>query len=245
MNVCVAGWYYWPEVYEILDKYAVGHSVYVIANEPTTHYNSKFKKEYQDKYKNLRFVIGPNYGLDFGKYDYYLKNFWRGKEGVFFLHDDIVIKPDIDPFHIVKNTIKDNDLAFYFGFDYRQQCFGSYRHCRCLYISADYLHAMLKHRCTYSNCKECKDYFNVKSKKHVRAMPPHTGFFFDPKNIGVTDNNKAIIGMRDINVGVHHFFVSQWRALRANRKWKNEKILNDFINHAIRGVRPKVRENLK
>jgi len=242
MNVCVAGWYYWPEVYSTFNDYAPGHNVVVIANEHKPPYNAKFRESFRSEYENLKFVIGPNYGLDLGKYDFYLKNIWDGENGVFFVHDDIIIQSRTDPFLIVENEIKDNDIIAFFGFAYEKQCFGTYKQMRALYISADYLDAMLSHRCT---CIECRDHFNTHIGKHVKALPPHSGFFHDPNNKGVTDNSRAISGMRDINVGVRHFFKAQWRALRVDREWKSKRVLNNFITHAIRGVRPKIRENLK
>lgn len=75
-SVCIAGWTFKEDVY----KLAPEKSFAVCHREGDTCGVSK--------------KIIPNVGMDWRKYDYYLKNIWDRKSNVFFFQDDLdIIEP--------------------------------------------------------------------------------------------------------------------------------------------------------
>lgn len=75
MNICVAGWYFYAPLINVLRD----RLYYIIAHrEP-------------DKAIGNCTVI-PNVGLEFGCYDYYLKQMWAGGDALF-IHDDTCFTP--------------------------------------------------------------------------------------------------------------------------------------------------------
>lgn len=68
MNICIAGWYFHQPLFDVLD--ASKYEYFVVSHKPGRGH------------KDI-----PNVGLEFGCYDWYLKNVW--KDGiVLFFHDD-------------------------------------------------------------------------------------------------------------------------------------------------------------
>jgi len=233
MKVCVTGCYYWPEVYKVLNHYAGvnrrRHDICVITHtdEPPTEYT------------NLRMVRGPDYGLDAGKYDFYLRNIWDGKEGVFFMHDDVFLsRPENDPFDFIKSRIKGRDIAFFFGNGYQAKKRNG-RNFRTMYLGGRYLKAMLKNTC---KCKEREDHYNGIVKQMVPGLGPHNGFLYDPNNLGITDDEKAVPGMRDVNMACRHFLTTQWKSLHERQEWKWGTVVDDFMSFAIRGGKMRRKE---
>ena len=66
MNICIAGWYYHKPLLAVLNgnAFIVGHCCHDRAN-----------------------VVIPNVGLEFGCYDWFLKNYWKSGQTLF-MHDD-------------------------------------------------------------------------------------------------------------------------------------------------------------
>jgi len=228
MNVCAVGHYFWEDVYQVLDRYAPDHNIHSIA--------SGDRENPAELYKNVTFIPAANIGLDMYKYDFYLKNAWNGEGGVFFMHDDMkFMHPERDPFKEVENHIKDFDVLEFYDVKHKNQSIGAYRNMKSTYISESYLKAMLEYVC---RCHECAYQYNDRVRQHVPALPPHTGFLYDPHNPGITDNEKAVPNMRDINVAVRHFFTTQWDAINRNikwKKWKMGKVVADIVEYGVRG----------
>lgn len=75
MNVCICGWYY--------------HKPFIkVMNQSMTLMNDIIVIGHTDgDAGNLQKIIIPNVGLEFGAYDFYLKNIWQGGDTLF-IHDD-------------------------------------------------------------------------------------------------------------------------------------------------------------
>lgn len=75
MNVCVCGWYYYKPFIEVM-------------NQSTLLMNDIIIIGHKDgDAGDLQKIIIPNIGLEFGAYDFYLKNIWQGGDTLF-IHDD-------------------------------------------------------------------------------------------------------------------------------------------------------------
>ncbi len=85
IKICIVGWYYFKDIYTQLFKSKL--SIHVVA-----HRYNKILDELK-----LDFTLIDNIGLEYGAYDWYIKNIWDEKSDVFFMHDDIKII-DFDDF---------------------------------------------------------------------------------------------------------------------------------------------------
>lgn len=75
MNICVAGWYFDEMFYARLFQFRRGWDVFAV------------KHRYGDT-QNVHAEFYENHGLEFGCYQKYLENHWRGESDVLFLQDD-------------------------------------------------------------------------------------------------------------------------------------------------------------
>lgn len=80
MNICVAGWYYY-EPFQASIRASRYPSFIVCHKEPVKLLALAHSPN------PCRFASIPNIGLEFGCYDWYLKNEWQGGP-VLFMHDD-------------------------------------------------------------------------------------------------------------------------------------------------------------
>ena len=71
---------------------------------------------------NIRTITRPNIGLDWGAYDFYLKNCWQGATNVLFIQDDTRLD-DID--ELERISALSCDQAFIFS-DEAEAAFNSY-----------------------------------------------------------------------------------------------------------------------
>lgn len=75
MNICICGWYYNNDFIDMMSaSLPLMHNIIVIGHRDGDS-------------GNLQKIIIPNIGLEFGAYDFYLKNVWSGGDTLF-LHDD-------------------------------------------------------------------------------------------------------------------------------------------------------------
>jgi hypothetical protein len=77
LTLCVCGWYGWPEFYRLMRRVSQKRTVEVVAHREIEAWPEA--------------TIIPNEGLEWGTYDYFLRNLWDGKSNVFFAHDDVEI----------------------------------------------------------------------------------------------------------------------------------------------------------
>ena len=79
-KICIVGWHYFPEVYKHFENNFLSSS-YIVAH----CYNKLLDNT------KLEYSVIKNIGLEFGCYDYYIKNIWDKKSNVLFMHDDMKI----------------------------------------------------------------------------------------------------------------------------------------------------------
>jgi len=90
-KICVVGWHFFPGFYKYLSKNYQKETFVVV------HQYNKILDDLKLNYKVIK-----NVGLEFGAYDYYIKNIWDKKSNVLFIHDDTKIEKG-DP---IKNIFK-------------------------------------------------------------------------------------------------------------------------------------------
>jgi len=154
MNICVLGWYYDKPFMEVLEKVHPKYPVHIVGHRPNPN-------------PTLPTTVIDNVGLEFGGYDYYLKNLWNGKDSVLFTHDDTMIT-NIAVFDKVAQINKDFSFIFYNERE-SMSCMGA--HGRAFFCSPRFLkyYKNLKCRCHYIK-EDGEEY--------------HTGFYYDKKNLG-------------------------------------------------------------
>jgi len=76
-SICIAGWSFKKDIYKLCSPY----NTYVVCHRPGNTYG-------------LPSTVITNVGLEFHKYDFYLKNIWDGESGVFFFQDDMSFDGD-------------------------------------------------------------------------------------------------------------------------------------------------------
>jgi len=203
LSICVLGYHYWPEVYDVLTNINRSDScnVYVV---------KRGKEQDEPDLSHLYGIDSPNVGLDVGGYDFFLKNFWDWKSGVLFMHDDIRIAKRA--FSVVMDY-SGYDRVFFFGTKkqeymnrgrkYRRDGWKVGKSTRAFYCSRRFLKAMLNYTCC---CHEAESHYCKYSKKVVPGMGPHTGFFYDKFNYGTLDEDEIAKSsdMREFNCGVRH-----------------------------------------
>ena len=101
MRVCICGWYFTEKFLDLLTEITKTYPVTVVAN----------KDRMPSKYKDcFDYHVRENRGLEYGAYDYFLKNVWAG-EDVLFMHDDIQIQPIVKDFEIINPLLIFNTIS--------------------------------------------------------------------------------------------------------------------------------------
>ncbi len=154
MNICVLGWYYDKDFINVLEIVNCKYPVHIVAHRENT-------------VSQLPTTLIDNVGLEFGGYDYYLKNIWDGKSSVLFTHDDTYVT-DISVFDKIAKIERDLSFLFY-NTKESVSCLGA--HGRAMYASPRFLSFLKKSKCNCSFSKE-------------DGLPHHTGFYYDKKNLG-------------------------------------------------------------
>jgi hypothetical protein len=75
LQICVCGWYYYPEFYKSLLAIKDKFNVVVIGNK-------------NGDVLGLPFFLRDNAGLDWGAYSFFLDHHWDGKSNTLFIQDD-------------------------------------------------------------------------------------------------------------------------------------------------------------
>jgi len=134
MNICVCGWYFREPFLSILKEVNKDFPVHIVANKMADILDDC----------GLDYSVRENTGLEFGAYDYYLKNIWDG-EDTLFLHDDITINPIAKNYEVLppKYLFKDvsklkGDLVYIFKNAHdKRKCFDV--HGRVMFASGNFL----------------------------------------------------------------------------------------------------------
>ena len=100
MKICIVGWYFFESLYASLKEVNKKHEVTIISHKgwecsPEENGDSKDLSLTSDPEAveareflescGLNYKIIPNIGLEFGAYDYYLKNCWDKESDVLFI----------------------------------------------------------------------------------------------------------------------------------------------------------------
>jgi len=232
MKIAVAGWYFDPNLFEIFkqlrDKFEITVVSYfrrVEGNEPRNGEDIPIPTLIQGHVvgSGVKLVKNPNGGLEFGNYDWYIKNIWDRKSPVLFMHDDVVIY-NINVFEEIEKKLSDCDQAFIFR-DEMEEIANGRHHGRGIYCSARFIRYMLDYVC---NCAHSKDhehphYKGEEPKVMLRGIGPHTGFFYDPYNLTEHIAGKPPKHCRHYNEGIYHFSAFAGRCTRTDGHWPGFK----------------------
>ncbi len=101
VKICLVGWHFSKTMYKPLSKCQL--DVHVVAHR------------YNDMLDNLGFnySVIKNVGLEYGAYDYYIKNIWDKKSAVIFMHDDGKLKNNA--MNEIVNKCKSVDIGYILG----------------------------------------------------------------------------------------------------------------------------------
>ena len=118
-NICVVGWHFWPSFYKKISF--LQNSVHVVAHR----YNSLLEN------KNFSYNVKKNIGLEYGAYDWYIKNKWDKRSNILFMHDDISIGGNNAIYNLI-NKCSAFDLVHIIG---KNEPKGIKFSFRCIYFS--------------------------------------------------------------------------------------------------------------
>jgi len=171
LKICVAGWYFEKELIEQLKQ--------INSKYPVTFLTSFNAKDKIPEDIGLDSYALPIAGLEFAKYDHYIKNIWDG-ENVLFMHDDIICK-DIKAFDRIAEL--KHDQAFIFESEAIAKQNQNF-HGRMIYGSAKFIRFALDYVCTCSQTKtyvdghhnmfcslKCFNAYDVTMESVVEARP--------------------------------------------------------------------------
>lgn len=208
MKVCVVGWYFYEDLYASLREVHKKHEIMIISH--------KDEKETLDSL-GVPYIITENIGLEFGAYDYYLKNCWDGKSDVLFMHDDAQII-DIDVFNRIAALSDDGiDQAYLFK-NKAEDVNNGGKHGRAIFMSAKLLKFMLNYTFETEESKDHVDSHHNKGEV-LKGTGPYKGFWYDPNNYGHT-TGKPPSGVRHYNemIYTYHRTIGRIR----DRRYGNE-----------------------
>mgnify|MGYP003982103799 CR=1 FL=1 len=72
-DICIVGWYFWDKFYKKISSSK--SSLHVVAHR---------YRETIENY-NISYSVKKNIGLEYGAYDWYIKNKWNGKNNILFI----------------------------------------------------------------------------------------------------------------------------------------------------------------
>ena len=122
------GWHFFPDFYKKLKK--CSYNTYVVAHR----YNKILDK------LSLNYNVVKNVGLEYGAYNWHLKNNFKNNLGSLFMHDDVVIDKDgvLDD---ILNKCKKYDIAYVMGkTKTKKQRYST----RCFYLSRNLIKYYVK-----------------------------------------------------------------------------------------------------
>jgi hypothetical protein len=214
MQICVVGFYGHQDLCALLGT--VPYPVTVISHNKENDYNG------------LPTINIPNTGLEFGAYDYYIKNVWT-HGSVLFMHDDMLIE-DMTVFDKIFSL--KHDAAYVFR-DYAEHAANGGKHGRAIYCSGRFIDFIRNCKCECHWCWEKEDVHHNPLTILPGITSPHTGFWFDPNNEGHV-SGKPPVGIRHYNSAIEHFHWSLGRVRdqRCGDKslWPNPVEKMDVVN---------------
>jgi hypothetical protein len=127
MEICICGWHYHQPFYEKITKAKDKFNMTVVAHR-------------EGPQLGIRTIMRPNIGLDWGSYDFFLKNCWYGATDVLFIQDDTEID-DMEELNRISSI--PCDQVFLFS-DEEEAAYNSYGHGRAFFCSRDFLFEIIK-----------------------------------------------------------------------------------------------------
>jgi hypothetical protein len=230
MDICIVGWYLYDDLYKILKEVNKKYHVTIIS-----HKGNEIKTEDKDdsslnvdsiaseakeflKSCELDYCIVDNIGLEFGAYDYFLKNCWNKESNVLFMHDDVKIT-DINVFdRIALLGDKNIDQSYIFK-NKAEEINNGGKHGRAIFMSAKLLNFMLNYSFTTEESVDHED--NHNKGTILKGTGEYTGFWYDPNNYGHT-TGKPSVGVRHYNEMIYTFHRTMGRV--RDRRYGNEKM---------------------
>ncbi len=230
MKICVAGWYFNEELFKVLAEINKKYPITVVS-----FYRRVDGREIRDtdiesvpslikrvvKPTGIPVVKNPNGGLEWGNYDYYIKNIWDRQSPILFIHDDILIyNPAV--FDIIEEKLSkwEYDQAFIFR-DEAEEISQGRIHGRAFYCSKRFIDFMLSYTC---DCKQSLDYEHphhegFKPKIILKGTGKHNGFWYDRYNLAEHVSGQPPRHCRHYNDGVYHFASFAGRCSYTNPPW--------------------------
>ncbi len=173
-------------------------------------------------------VETPNVGLEFGAYDFFLKNHWDKESSVLFMHDDV--EASFEAFAAIEDACFHFDQAFIFADEEEEKrnysmSYGGGVHGRGVYCSSRFLQWFDKELC---ECHEAKGYRDRHNPQYLLSgTGPHGGFWFDPNNSSHTWGPPPE-GVRDYNTATIHFAMRASEAKRQGMKALERVYISEF-----------------
>lgn len=203
INICVVGWYLYKDLYSDLEILNDRYDLHVVSHKDEPSFFENY---------NLKYSITENIGLEFGAYDYYLKNIWDKESNVLFMHDDVNIKNISIMDRIAKINV---DQAYLFKNKEEEEINGG-KHGRCIFMSAKLLNFMLNYK---FKTEESYDHKDTHNDTILKGTGEYTGFWYDPNNTGHTVG-KPPVGVRHYNEMIYTFHTTMGRI--RDRRFGNE-----------------------
>lgn len=211
MRICVCGWYFLehPKVLEDFKKVNEKYPVSIVSHQTSKEADEILKKS------GLDYQIIPNIGLEWGAYDWYLKNKWDGNNNILFMHDDIYIE-NVSEFDRLAKLTGDQ---YYIFQDEKEDGGNQHHHGRMILLSAKMLKYMSEDVCECQWTYQKIDKYDNKGAI-LQGIGPHTGFWFDPYNsrhhsgappliYGIRpdrpQHEKNLYCVYHYNTGIYHF----------------------------------------
>lgn len=230
MKIAVSGWYFEKELFENFSKIAHDFDITVVTYKGRAE--DKCPRPYDkipasDQIKKYVLPSGvthhliPVAGLEFGGYDYYIKNFWDGESPVLFMHDDIRVWNHNVFYDIANEMIKDEmNQAFIFR-DETEELANGRMHGRGIYCSRRFIQFMLDYECQCGQSfdHEHPHYPGQKPQVMLKGTGFHNGFWYDKYNMGEHTEGKVPYHCRHYNEGIYHFAAFAGRCNRKDPPW--------------------------
>lgn len=222
MKICVSGWYFERDLFEIFKEVSKKYEIVVVTYFRRS--NGGITRDYDpipvpDMIKEWVLPSGvthweiPVAGLEWGGYDHYLKNIWDRESDVLFMHDDMRVS---DPAVFDRIAELPHDQAYIFR-DLSEELANGRKHGRGVYCSKRFLEYMMNYVCM---CGQANDHDHPHHPGNIlRGTGPHTGFWYDPYNLGEHTNGAVPLHCRHYNAGVYHFAAFAGRCVRTDRHW--------------------------
>ena len=203
MKICIAGWYFYKQLFYDLCQTDFDISV-------VTYYTRAAEKQ-----RVIRTCTTPRIkhykcwhgGLEFGCYDWYLKNIWDGESSVLFMHDDVKLyRRGVLKEMEAELEGEDYHQAFIFR-DLAEEISQGRQHGRAIFCNCNFLKFILNYRC---KCKQSEDrehehHVGFKPKVILNGTGPHRGIWFDPYNLAEHVSGSPPLHCRHYNDGIYHF----------------------------------------